>query len=144
MKSSSVQKNAQSPSKGRMKKIKKKKTYFLQFQCKIIGLAVVSEISQQPEKSIKEPAVGRMIHTTADVYRSCWCGHFFQEGWLWLRGGASILLSGLIPLVCMLKCPWARYLLCLNSGSASFEGPGICGLRRRVLQRDFVNHVSRC
>ena len=35
------------------------------------------------------------------------------------------------------------YVLCLNSGSASFEGLGLCGLRRRVLQRDLVNLVSR-
>ena len=35
-------------------------------------------------------------------------------------------------------------LLCLNSGSASFEGPGLCGLRRRVLCRDPVNCVSCC
>ena len=30
---------------------------------------------------------------------------------------------------------------CLSSGSASSEGLGLCGLRRRVL---LVNHVSRC
>ena len=35
-------------------------------------------------------------------------------------------------------------LLCLNSGSASSEGLGLCGLWRRVLQRDLVNLVSRC
>ena len=29
-------------------------------------------------------------------------------------------------------------MLCLNSGSASSEGPDLCGLRRRVLQRDLV------
>ena len=35
----------------------------------------------------------------------------------------------------------SRQLLCLNSGSASFEEPG---LLRRVLQRDLVNQVSCC
>ena len=34
------------------------------------------------------------------------------------------------------------HMLCLNSGSASSEGVGLCGLRRRVLQRDLV--ISRC
>ena len=33
-----------------------------------------------------------------------------------------------------------RDLLCLNSGSASFEAPGICGLQKRVLLRDLVTH----
>ena len=37
-----------------------------------------------------------------------------------------------------------RLLLYLNSGSASFKGLGLCGLRRRVLRRDLVNRVSRC
>ena len=31
------------------------------------------------------------------------------------------------------------HLLCLSSGSASFAGPGLCSLWRRVLQRDLVN-----
>lgn len=65
---------------GRPNEEKKTRTHFWQFQCTIIGLAVVSEISQQPEKSIKEPAVGWMIHTTTVVYHSCWCGHFFSGG----------------------------------------------------------------
>ena len=36
------------------------------------------------------------------------------------------------------------YLLCLNSGSASFEGPSLCGPRRWVLGRDLVNPINRC
>ena len=36
------------------------------------------------------------------------------------------------------------YLLCFNSGSASFEGLGLCGLRRQVLRTDLVNLISRC
>ena len=39
------------------------------------------------------------------------------------------------------KAP-VTHLLCLNSGSASFEGPGLCGLWRRVLQRPGC--VTRC
>ena len=37
-----------------------------------------------------------------------------------------------------------KHLLCLSSGSASFEGIGLCGFRRQVLWRDLVNRVSRC
>ena len=40
---------------------------------------------------------------------------------------------------------WAgSVLLCLNSVSASFKGPCLCSLWRRVLQRDLFNQVSRC
>ena len=35
-------------------------------------------------------------------------------------------------------------MLCLNSGSASFKGPDLCGLRRQVLRRDLVDCVNRC
>ena len=41
-------------------------------------------------------------------------------------------------------CPGVIQLLWLNWRSASFEGLGLCGLRRRVLQRDLVNLVSCC
>ena len=42
-----------------------------------------------------------------------------------------------------------KQLLCVSSGlrplkDSAFEGLGLCGLWRRVLQRDLVNLVSRC
>ena len=35
-------------------------------------------------------------------------------------------------------------LPCLNSGSASFEGPGLWGLRMWVLWRNLVNRINLC